>query len=307
MKTTRTRLGIAAAVLVPLTLLSACRSSGGSSTATHGSTGSQSAGSQSKSPVTVGIFATTSADTANAFVQPWSPQGLQAAAKVLNAQGGIDGHHVNVSVCNNGGDPNKDATCARQAVSQHWLAVVGVFDTYGTNATLPILQAAKIPYVAALQVSPVEYQSPVAFPIEAGTIAGTSGTAAQMVPMGARSRRSCRPRMLSPSLNTSAVTAIFKKANVSFGGPVNFAPNTSDFGPTVAPVIAHHPDCVLMGNAAGSAAVKIFSGILQSGQSPHLYIAPAELAPQTSRLSARTPMESAVLRLHLCPTIRHRL
>ena len=85
---------------------------------------------------------------ASTFSYPEGQTAIEAAAMSLNAAGGINGHPIQVAACNDQGDPNVAAQCARQAVSDGDVAVLG---SYSQNAgqVLPILQAANIAYVGA--------------------------------------------------------------------------------------------------------------------------------------------------------------
>src|ERR1700761_3707726 len=49
----------------------------------------------------------------------------------INAHGGINGHPLEVSTCDEQGDPTKTAQCGRQAIANHDVAVVGSFSFNG--------------------------------------------------------------------------------------------------------------------------------------------------------------------------------
>ena len=56
----------------------------------------------------------------------------------INAHGGIKGHPLEVSTCDEQGDPTKTAQCGREAIADHDVAVVGSFSFNG-NAIVPEL------------------------------------------------------------------------------------------------------------------------------------------------------------------------
>jgi hypothetical protein len=58
----------------------------------------------------------------------------------VNAHGGIKGHPLEVSTCDEQGDATKTAQCGRQAIANHDVAVVGSFSFNG-NAIVPELAA----------------------------------------------------------------------------------------------------------------------------------------------------------------------
>jgi ABC-type branched-subunit amino acid transport system substrate-binding protein len=68
----------------------------------------------------------------------------RAYAKWINAKGGINGHPLQVTVCDEQGKPTAAAACARQAVAAKDVAVVGSFSFLGTNI-MPALIKAGIP------------------------------------------------------------------------------------------------------------------------------------------------------------------
>lgn len=279
MKATAVRIG--AAALIAAMLLTGCSSSKkstGSSSAAGTGTTSGTSTAKSGSPIKVGIFATLQATSANAFVEPWSVDGLKIAAKAINDKGGIDGRQVQIEVCDNGGDPNKDAACARQAVTDKWVAVAGGFDSYAPNQTLPILESASIPYVGFLQVTPIEYESTVAFPVEAGVIGGASGTAVQMVASKCKTPSFIGANDAGGKSTADQVKAVFTKAGLNYKGLVVFPPGTTDVSPIIASTLAQKPDCVMF-NGAGADAAKIFSGIRKAGSSAKLFAPPSVLSP----------------------------
>ncbi len=91
--------------------------------------------------------------------------GALAAAKAINAKGGINGRQLKVVGCNFQNDPNLAAGCGRQAVSDGAVAVVGEC-FYGSNLD-PILEAAKIPYFVLAQL-PGDFTASDTFPIGPG-------------------------------------------------------------------------------------------------------------------------------------------
>src|SRR5215475_10174869 len=62
-----------------------------------------------------------------------------------NAHGGVAGYKLNVKFCDAHGTPTAATACARKAVADHAVAVIGSF-TFTGDAIVPTLQAAKIPY-----------------------------------------------------------------------------------------------------------------------------------------------------------------
>jgi branched-chain amino acid transport system substrate-binding protein len=152
-------------------LLAACSSSGssGSSSAATSSGSATTSGSAaaSGSPVKLMVLGPLSSAVLS---EPQLTAGAQAAAKVLNATGGINGHPIDIITCNDQNDPNVAANCARTAVSDGVSAVVGSGTLYGNNVD-PILQQASIPSVGGIAIATEDSTSPISFPITSTPIA----------------------------------------------------------------------------------------------------------------------------------------
>lgn len=103
---------------------------------------------------------------ASTFSTPEIVSAVQARADRFNAQPNAP-FHVQVLSCNDQDDPNVAASCAREAVADQVAAVVGAH-TYWPTTILPILEAATIPYVGAVAVAPIDYTSPIAYPLDSG-------------------------------------------------------------------------------------------------------------------------------------------
>jgi branched-chain amino acid transport system substrate-binding protein len=102
---------------------------------------------------------------------------MQAAVDSINAKGGINGHKIDLTICDDQFDPNKASACARTAVSNHDVAVVSAFSAF-TAQIVPILQAAGIPYFNTAPSEQVDFTSSVEFPLTAG-LPGNYGSLGQ--------------------------------------------------------------------------------------------------------------------------------
>ncbi|MGA1568823.1 MAG: ABC transporter substrate-binding protein [Ilumatobacteraceae bacterium] len=87
------------------------------------------------------------------------------AAEYINDQGGIDGRPVEVIVCDEQFDPAIAATCARDAVAEGVVSVVGSF-TYFAESIVPVIAESDITWFGACcPISPSELTSPHSFNI----------------------------------------------------------------------------------------------------------------------------------------------
>jgi ABC-type branched-subunit amino acid transport system substrate-binding protein len=94
--------------------------------------------------------------------------GAQAAAKAIDASGGIDGHPLKVISCDTQGvtDPTQGELCARNLVGNpSILAEIGDINAFGEQITT-ILNAAHVPAIAPIPFYPAQLTDPDSFPFE---------------------------------------------------------------------------------------------------------------------------------------------
>ena len=163
--------GLAVCLAAAALLLTAC-----SSAASSGSASSGAAASPGGSAITV-----MTVGPVNTALTPYPqiPEAAKLYADYANAHGGIAGHQLVVLTCDDQGVPDQATACARQAVSDHVVAVVG---SYSVNQGLiiPILQSAGIAYFGTCcAFTTQDLTSPVSFPIGSQTMIDVGiGTAA---------------------------------------------------------------------------------------------------------------------------------
>lgn len=164
----------------------------------------------------------------------------QTYAAYINAKGGIKGGPLQVTVCNDKNDPNTAAACARQAVSDKDVAVLGSFST-GAGSILPVLEAAKIPYLAANAITATEYTSKESFPIVAGPIG--------LLANGVEAAKHCaKTDLIVYDTPSAAGLTPFIAAGLGTGGKsvnktVKVPTTTTDFSSTVS--AAKGADCII--------------------------------------------------------------
>lgn len=96
--------------------------------------------------------------------QKASYDAVKIQAQLLNAKGGINGHPVNVTGCDDQTDPNVAVSCAQQAVSSHVAAVLGSFSLV-TTPMWPVLDAAGIPFIGIVEYAPADTTNAEAYPV----------------------------------------------------------------------------------------------------------------------------------------------
>ncbi|MFV0308230.1 MAG: ABC transporter substrate-binding protein [Desertimonas sp.] len=104
-------------------------------------------------------------------------------AEWLNDRGGINGRPLEVILCDGKGDPNEDANCGREAVSEGVVAVVGSF-TFDASRLIPILEENNIAmFGSCCPIAAIEYSSPISF-VTGSNFAVPAGAVSRMVDDG---------------------------------------------------------------------------------------------------------------------------
>jgi ABC-type branched-subunit amino acid transport system substrate-binding protein len=128
--------------------------------------------SGSPSPIPIGQLYTAGSP----FLNELGPlAAVRAAARAINAAGGVNGHPLVVDSCNDQGDPNLSATCARKMVSDHVVATFGDISAGNADAMATILAAAKIPQINISAASNTQFTCATCFPIGTGSIGYPAG------------------------------------------------------------------------------------------------------------------------------------
>jgi ABC-type branched-subunit amino acid transport system substrate-binding protein len=172
---------------------------------------------------------------------PYFPYPQEAAAneiafKYINAHGGINGHQVNLTTCDDQNDPNQAAACARQAVSGHDVAVVGSFTLYGENV-MGVLTPNGITYLPTVPLSAHELSASNSYAfnlggllhLEAGLAAGSVAKLHQKESVAL---------VLTPSTQEGLTRQFFQAGlrAAGFTGSVKLVPvqaNATDYSPAV--------------------------------------------------------------------------
>jgi ABC-type branched-subunit amino acid transport system substrate-binding protein len=193
----------------------------------------------------------------------------QVAGEWINAHGGINGHPVNVTTCDEQGDPTRTASCGRTAIQDHDVAVIGSF-TFNGNAIIPELAAAHISWFGiCCAAASIEFTSPDVQQL-GDDLTTAPGLAVKMVEDGCK-------HMALVELNTGSTQlgeTIIENALKSVGGPplakiVKVPLTAQDYSPEVAQATSG-TDCILAG--LGQANFPSFMPpFVQSGAHQRLY------------------------------------
>jgi len=113
--------------------------------------------------------------------KPGMPAFARAYARYINAHGGLNGRKLKVLTCNDHNDSVAAATCAREAVNNNAVAVVGSYSQYA-ESYLPDLEAAGIPYIGGYGATAAEFTSPLSYPVNGGQPALLAGLGKELAP-----------------------------------------------------------------------------------------------------------------------------
>jgi ABC-type branched-subunit amino acid transport system substrate-binding protein len=80
------------------------------------------------------------------FSLPSIPVGAQVAINQINKAGGLNGHRLKLITCNDENNPNTATACAREAIADKVVAVVGGLSIFDTKI-IPYLTQAGIPWI----------------------------------------------------------------------------------------------------------------------------------------------------------------
>ena len=160
----------------------------------------------------------------------------------VNAHGGINGHPLKVKNCDARGTPTAATACARKAVADHAVAVIGSF-TFTGDAIVPVLQAAKTAYFGlCCALSPTEFSSPVSFP--------TGDQPMYAVGLVARAVHDNCKKMVGVIIQGAEIFEPFMtNAATKLGKTISYVslPATAqDYSPQVAQATSGGTDCLLM-------------------------------------------------------------
>jgi|SRR6266850_936597 len=160
----------------------------------------------------------------------------------INAHGGINGHPLKVKFCDARGTPTGATACARKAVADHAVAVIGSF-TFTGDAIVPVLQAAKTAYFGlCCALSPTEFHSPVSFP--------TGNQPMYAVGLVARAVQDGCKKMVGVIIQGAEIFEPFMTNAAKHLGKtityVSLPATAQDYSPQVAEATGGGTDCLLM-------------------------------------------------------------
>ncbi len=210
--------------------LAACGSDDDSSDASSGgatAVGPEPTGPPIKFMIISQLTAANQADTT------MSVAAAEAAAASINARGGVNGSPIRIEACDDKFNPNTATACARQAVTDDVVAVVGGISGQG-DATNPILEEANIPAVGNYAISPSDFSSEIAFPLMAGAPTAIAGAARALAQAGAEKVSIVYTDISQGAASTAFVEVGLRGTGAELGAKVPVPLGSTDVAPLAA-------------------------------------------------------------------------
>jgi ABC-type branched-subunit amino acid transport system substrate-binding protein len=198
------------------------------------------------------------------FAFPEIEHMVSALASSVNEDGGINGQPIEIVACNEKRDQNAAAACARDAVSDDVVAVLGIFTLFG-DSILPVLEPAGIPYVGNSILSASDSSSPVAFPLDGGVVGNGAAIGSELAKSGCTAVGAIGYDNAASTLYMSWVQKGVESAGATWAGDTRVPEGNPDYGPAVASILGDGADCTFLSLPPAEAA-KAAGAIGQAGQ-----------------------------------------
>jgi ABC-type branched-subunit amino acid transport system substrate-binding protein len=191
----------------------------------------------------------------------------KAYEKWVNARGGIGGRPLSVTVCDEHGKPTDAAACARQAVADKDVAVVGSFSFLGTNIMPALTKAGIAAFGECCPITAPQWTGKNSFPMGTQPLYAVA-LIKRAVADGCKNINAViidgAQGFLPPMKNA------MKAYGMSFGKTVILPPTGQDYSPQVAEATSGGADCVVM-IVSETPYVAWNQAWVQSGTSARMY------------------------------------
>jgi ABC-type branched-subunit amino acid transport system substrate-binding protein len=201
--------------------------------------------------------------------------------KWINDRGGINGHPLDITVCDEQGDPNQLATCGRKAVAEKMVAVVGSY-TLTPDRIVPILEKANVPWFGVCCIGlPVEQNSPVTFDFGPQAISGAA-YAKKAADLGCKKPSAMVLDVPAKNRFFDAQRRILASYGIKLGATVAVPVASADYAPQVAQATGGGADCII-GGLTENAWASFMGPFAQSGSKAKLIGAQGNLDAKVTK------------------------
>jgi ABC-type branched-subunit amino acid transport system substrate-binding protein len=207
--------------------------------------------------------------------------GAEAAAAGINDRGGVNGRRIEVISCNDQFLVDETTACARRAVSDGVVAVVGGFSASGDSSYVGTLADADIPVIGAwaLGFDPTQdplLNSPNSWPVAGGTALSSIGAGALAAQEGAELVNVVANEGSTGLGDSVQVGLDSGGGSATVGKQVEMPLGSADVSPFVAAAEEGNPDAIVILHAPGEAA-KMIAGLRQAGSDAKLIVSSTSL------------------------------
>jgi branched-chain amino acid transport system substrate-binding protein len=205
---------------------------------------------------------------------------MMAAVAQINATGGINGHPISITICDDQYNANVAQSCAEKAVAAHDVAVVNGEEDFSASV-IPTLQSAKTAFIGNLVQTVQDATSPISFPLTGGAYDNAGAAGEEAVHLGC-SKVGVVVGDFGAITNTlySALKIGIKRAGGADVANITTAISQTDYAPTVASAVAKGAKC-LVPFLSTAATTAILTASRQQGNLP-VTMPGSSLAPLSS-------------------------
>ncbi|MFF5448119.1 ABC transporter substrate-binding protein [Streptomyces sp. NPDC012888] len=168
---------------------------------------------------------------------PGMPAMARAYERWANSRGGINGRKLRVLTCNEHNTAGGAADCARRAVAEKAVAVVGSYSQHG-HAFMAPLESAHIPYIGGYGIAQEEFQSVLSYPVNGGQPALLAGAGHQLA-RACRQVTLVRPDTLVGDAMPVLLNAGLKAGRHGEAADIRADENTTDYTSPARDALAH--------------------------------------------------------------------
>jgi ABC-type branched-subunit amino acid transport system substrate-binding protein len=246
---------------------------GGSATTGSASTGGSASSSSTGGAVSGDPVVTMTIASVN-YNGPTYESGLitaQAFEQYINANGGINGRPLKALTCDEKGVGTGSAACARQAVTEKAIAIVGSPTFYGGNVESVAHAAGLSVFGTCCSFTPNEFDDDTSFIYSPDPIASNSALLIKAVQDGCLNIASMEPDIPSADATNQGALKVAKAAG--FTGKIKFIKMqqaSTDYSNEVAEATKDNTDCLLL-NTAENINAAVMPAFFSSGSSAKIY------------------------------------
>jgi ABC-type branched-subunit amino acid transport system substrate-binding protein len=198
-----------------------------------------------KGEVKIGMIDDVSVVSAVGNPEPERVSALNARLDAINAKGGLNGYKIVLDACDEKGDPNVAATCARKFVSDGVVAEVSSLTVYGQKYN-PILLQAGIPRIAPLVASVAEYTGTNNYLMNGGAVSMYEGAIKYAAESGAKSFYLLGTATEGSDSLIGLLKPVAEKNGMKWAGNAFITPGTPDLSSYVTSAMKSKADVVLL-------------------------------------------------------------